>query len=70
MKHQLFGSTMALAVLLAVVLIAPVGAQAPSLELWEEACHEGERDVDAMVRAGTLAKKAGRTGIHTHDVAR
>ena len=40
----------------------------PGHELWEEACFEGERDADAMVRAGKLLKAAGKTGIHNHDL--
>jgi hypothetical protein len=38
------------------------------LELWEEACHEGERSVEGMLRAGRVLKEAGQTGIHTHDL--
>jgi hypothetical protein len=38
------------------------------LELWEEACHEGERSVEGMLRGGRVLKEAGQTGIHTHDL--
>ena len=38
------------------------------VELWEEACHEGERSVEHMLEGGRLLREKGVTGIHTHDV--
>jgi hypothetical protein len=34
--------------------------------LWEEGCHEGERDSYHMLEAGIRAAKAGHKGIHEH----
>jgi hypothetical protein len=41
--------------------------QEEGFELWETACYEGESSAESMLRAGRLARKAGRTGVHTHD---
>ena len=41
--------------------------QEEGFELWEEACLEGERNIERMLRAGRLAREAGDTGIHTHE---
>ena len=35
--------------------------------LWEEGCHEGERDAYHMLEAGLRAAKAGHKGIHDHS---
>lgn len=35
--------------------------------LWEEGCHEGERDSYHMLEAGVRAAKAGHKGIHDHS---
>ena len=48
----------------------PLNRNKEAGELWEEACHEGEQSVEHMISAGQLAKKAGKTGIHTHDLPR
>jgi hypothetical protein len=48
----------------------PLNRNKANPELWEEACHEGEQSVEHMISAGRLAKEAGKTGIHTHDLAR
>jgi hypothetical protein len=37
--------------------------------LWEEGCHEGERDSYHMLEAGIRAAKAGYKGIHDHSAA-
>jgi hypothetical protein len=37
--------------------------------LWEEGCHEGERDAYHMLEAGIRAAKAGHKGIHDHSAA-
>jgi hypothetical protein len=37
--------------------------------LWEEGCHEGERDSYHMLEAGIRAAKAGHKGIHDHSAA-
>ena len=39
-------------------------------EIWEDSRHEGERDVEHILRAGRSDKEAGRTGIHEHRRAR
>jgi len=38
------------------------------IELWEEACHEGERSVEHMLDAGRIAREKGITGIHSHEL--
>jgi hypothetical protein len=48
----------------------PLNRNKEARELWEEACHEGEQSVEHMISAGRLAKEAGKTGIHTHDLER
>jgi hypothetical protein len=35
--------------------------------VWEEGCHEGERDSYHMLEAGIRAAKAGHKGIHDHS---
>jgi hypothetical protein len=35
-------------------------------EIWEDAKHEGDRDVENILLTGRLEKEAGRTGIHEH----
>jgi hypothetical protein len=37
--------------------------------VWEEGCHEGERDSYHMLEAGIRAAKAGHKGIHDHSPA-
>ena len=37
--------------------------------LWEEGCHEGERDSYHMLEAGLRAARAGHKGIHDHNAA-
>jgi hypothetical protein len=39
-------------------------------EIWEDSRHEGERDVEIILRAGRRDKEAGHTGIHEHRRAR
>jgi hypothetical protein len=34
--------------------------------LWEEGCHEGERDAEHMLEAGIRAARAGYKGLHEH----
>jgi hypothetical protein len=48
----------------------PLNRNKEAGELWEEACHEGEQSVEHMISAGRLAREAGKTGIHTHDLER
>ena len=39
-------------------------------EQWEDSRHEGERDVENIIRGGRREKEAGLTGIHQHTRAR
>ena len=36
--------------------------------LWEQACFEGEGNVDRIIAIGAKMKAAGKTGIHTHNL--
>ena len=40
--------------------------KAKGYEIWEDARHEGERDVEAILETGRREKAAGLTGIHEH----